>query len=422
VLKHRRLLSSMIVLAALGVIAWFIAGSEFPTPISLGGAQQSGRAVEGVSKGEERPASPTRSSIGGASGDSVTALGAAGGDSATGDDINAKLGAITKKLDELSLIEKKLNSLAAAVARIQEVPRGQRDTPIQSGQPRVEFWVLAVLGIATLSLLFVLALRDPLRQRGMNRAETERINPVEFLLPRFQDQSRRTEEVVQKLGQLHAAVQGLAAELRKFQASIANEIPHARLREVPAEPASVPRKPLSVLKDAPPPKDISVSPLNQADDGGSPSKVSPVSAPRVQLDALAGNILRDFHQMATDDTKTREFLNRWHPQSVIMANFEQRVRESGFSPELVVRNSPIGSNDEHFWFVQLASSHVGYILPARRLLMHRSALRGEGAAKLFRLIFEIVPSESFSVERPAYAELEGERVRIIQAGAIALQY
>jgi hypothetical protein len=122
---------------------------------------------------------------------------------------------------------------------------------------------------------------------------------------------------------------------------------------------------------------------------------------------------------AANDGASPTFQERWRPQSVVMANFEQRVRESGFTPQLFVRSASIGSNDEHFWFIPFASSQ-GYILPAKRLLQHRAALRGDGAAKLFRMIFEVIPAESFSVERPAHGQLDGSNVRVLQQGAIRL--
>jgi hypothetical protein len=139
----------------------------------------------------------------------------------------------------------------------------------------------------------------------------------------------------------------------------------------------------------------------------------------VNFDDQAAAILSDFNKIGTNDGGTRAFQEHWHPQSVVMANFDQRVRESGFSPELLVRSVPIGGNDEHFWFVPLAASQ-GYILPARRLLQHLYALRGEGAAKLFRMVFEIIPADSFRVERPAHAKIDGQRVQVLQQGTIRL--
>jgi hypothetical protein len=85
---------------------------------------------------------------------------------------------------------------------------------------------------------------------------------------------------------------------------------------------------------------------------------------------------------AANDGASPTFQERWRPPSVVMANFEQRVRESGFTLQLFVRSVSIGSNDEHFWFIPFASSQ-GYILPAKRLLQHRAALRGDGRQNCF---------------------------------------
>lgn len=433
VLKYRRLLSRTIVLGALGVIIW--------TPFTTSVAQQSGRAFDNAAKGTEQTASQGHPDTGKApiltrGGAIVTEFQTTrvlAGEAATTEDINAELAAISRKLDELLIIPQKLHDAEAAIEPMQQIlPNpGPATPPTQSEWPRWEFWMLAILNIAALSILVVLAMRAPPRERGSNRAQMrpyphapERTNPVELLLPKLQEQSRRTEEVVQTLGQLRTTLLRLATDFENLPALIAKELPHSRLREAPAEPVSVLRKPISTAEHVPSPRDVPVSSQLRAVGNGSPpsSKIPRGPVPGPQLDAHAASILSDFRQIVSDDSNTRSFLDRWHPQSVVMANFEQRVRESGISPELVVRNSPIGSADEHFWFVSPTSSQFGYILPARRLLLHRSALRGEGASKLFRQIFEMNSSDTFNVEQPAFAALEGERVRIIQQGAIALPY
>src|SRR5581483_202405 len=97
-------------------------------------------------------------------------------------------------------------------------------------------------------------------------------------------------------------------------------------------------------------------------------------------EARLSDMLRDFNAIVADDSKADAFINRWKPQSIVMPNFDQRVAESAYSPDLRLRNGqPGGGSGDHFWFIAAPAQRSGYLLPARSWLQHRSALRGEGA-------------------------------------------
>jgi hypothetical protein len=427
-LTIRRLFFAITAVASLGVIVSTTLRWEFLTPFSPSDAQQNGHAGDNAAKYTDQPTGPARPRTGG-SVEIPAAANATGGDNSATGDVDAKLAAIGSKLDEL--IRKKFDELE----RHQQQRWSQYEAANWSWQSRWGFWALVGLGIATLSTLLVLVMRGSSGARRSNRTGTrpnssaypqfaEGSNLIQSLLRKFEEQSERTKEVMQWLGQLHAVMTSLASEVRDLPTSIVKEMSRTRSREAPAEPVLAARKSSPAREIFSLPQKTPVSPPGRGDSDGPRARTNPASALMTndQLDSNAPNVVRDFQQMVVDDSRTGAFLERWHPQSVIMVNFEQRVKESGLFPELIVKNSPSASNDEHFWFIPLASSQVGYILPARRLLLHRSALRGEGAAKLFRLVFEIIPSESFNVEQPAYAAVEEERVRITQEGAIRLPY
>jgi hypothetical protein len=142
--------------------------------------------------------------------------------------------------------------------------------------------------------------------------------------------------------------------------------------------------------------------------------------PQIELSNRSAEILADFAGVASSDQRTSTFVKKWAPKSVVMLNFDQRVRESGFSPVLKIHSDPVGVGSDHFWFVQLRSSKHGYILPSKRSLQHRAAWQGEGGPKFFRMIFEITHADKFDVRRPAHAVLEEQQVRITQQGLIEL--
>jgi hypothetical protein len=405
VLRLSRFLPGAIVAGVLIAIVWTIGRSSVVTQWFPTAAPQASRAPDGAGKDGRQTGAPGEAARPRAvATESALAPPVTGSEPGADDDINSKLAAIEKKLSAVAAIEKKLNDLAEGIDAIRQTRAAQRGAPAPtpSAWPRLELWVLSALGLATFSAVVAVLISIRSRQRegdetgtraGSQLRATAPTNAAELLLSKFKDQSDRADQVERTLARLQATVQGLVAEIKKLPAGISSG------SAAPVERAPAAFEPPSRTGDVSPPP------------GRSP--------PPPTFDDRAAAVLVDFNEMAANDSGTRAFQDRWHPQSVVMANFDQRVRESGFTPELFVRNLPVGGNDEHFWFIPLAPSQ-GYILPARRLLQHRSALRGEGAAKLFRMIFEIVPAEGFSVERPAHGRLDGSQLRVLQQGTIRL--
>ena len=400
-LRLHRFLPGAIVVAVLIAIAWTIGRSGVVTQQwSSTGAPQASRAPDTPNKDGKPAAGPDESvRPNAATAESTQAPPVPGSDNEVYYEINSKLAAVERRLNELTTIEKKLNDLANSISIIRQTLGGQRAAP--SAWSRLEFWVPTLLGLLMLSAAVALSISIRSRKPRPNEVETRPPphfeeaalnNATELLLSKFRDQSDRADQIEQTIARLQATVQGLVAEIRKLPAGVSNQA-------AVVEPVPAPFKPSATARDGPPLRSRSPAP------------------PKFEDQAAA--VLADFNEMAANDGTSPAFQQRWRPQSVVMANFEQRVRESGFTPQLFVRSASIGNNDEHFWFIPFASSQ-GYILPAKRLLQHRSALRGDGAAKLFRMIFEIIPAESFSVERPAHGQLDGSNVRVLQQGAIRL--
>jgi hypothetical protein len=111
------------------------------------------------------------------------------------------------------------------------------------------------------------------------------------------------------------------------------------------------------------------------------------------------------------------FTKKWRPRPVVLANYDQRVRQSGYTPDLVLDDN---NHAEHFWYIGHPSTPIGYILPSDHLVGQIAALHRESRASLFRSIFEIVPSDEIYVQHAAHTRLDGMRVLVTQVGSIAL--
>jgi hypothetical protein len=306
------------------------------------------------------------------------------------DDLRGQLARLTTVLGQL---QKQLN-----------VPRGGGD---DGGAPQWPYWVLAFAAMAALSLVSLRA-GTWYGRRAMAGGPSERDaggNYSEALMRTFRDQSLAFNNATRRLGEISAGLQDLRSEIWRAAASRSEPPrPDPATAQRTAAPQSAPAR-----EPARPPQAAEERPDRDRGRG------QPQPDARVEIDRL----LREFNAMADDDSKARTFVEHWRPQSVVMTNFDQRVRESAYAPDLRVRDGQIGAADDHFWFIPLQTQWSGYLLPARSWLLHRSALRGEGA-KLFRSIFDVEPRDSFTLQRPAHADLEGDRVQVRTAGLVGL--
>jgi hypothetical protein len=277
-----------------------------------------------------------------------------------------------------------------------------------------ELFTLLLLSLTTLVLMIFLIIRRALTAGGAAAVSEDAVRAAvsETMRPLFAElygRMERIERLSRTLEEVHFRTADIRAEVTSISSVLANrasEKPaHAEGRPAPASPTSPVAKPQPAARP-----DVAQNSLG----------VPPAPAVRVAAPPGRVAVLDDFDRMVVRGAEQDSFLQKWQPQSVAMVNFDQRVRESGFEPELKVSSQVVGKGEEHFWFVRSGSSQQGIVLPAGRLLLHRAALRGDSAVKLFRMIFEIVPSEHLMLKRAAHAELIGDRVLIREEGLIGL--
>ena len=131
-------------------------------------------------------------------------------------------------------------------------------------------------------------------------------------------------------------------------------------------------------------------------------------------------LIDDFNRLVVEGSGIDRFVNEWRPHPVDMVNFEERLKESGYVPQLKLNHQPLGRR-ELFWFVPLQSSYQGVVVPSAYLVKQDNLWPGDGASKVLSKIFQFHRSNNFHLERTAHAEVGvGERLSIREEGVLYL--